>query len=67
MKLRDQILDVLNNSGPKKLIDLIRILEEFDPKNARSDHGVKPIQAMVLQMLNRRELAVGPDYYLRVL
>ena len=64
MTIREQILDVLGNCGPKKLTDLVRILEEFDPKNAVGT--VHPIKSQVLTMLNSGDLELTLDRYLKI-
>lgn len=59
MTLREQIIDVLGNSGPKPCPNLVRILEDFDPKNRPN-----LVRLKVLQMLNAGEIALTPDQHL---
>lgn len=63
MTVREQILDVLNNSGPKTLTALVRILEEYDENNAKGN--VHPVKSTVLRMLCNDELELTADCYLK--
>lgn len=64
MNIREQVLDVLANTGPQTMTNLVRILEEFDCTNAMSRGGVHPVKSTILEMLNAQELILTPDRYL---
>jgi len=62
MTIKEQIVDVLG-SGPKKLIDLVKILEEFGEYERRWG-SVNPVKLEILRMLNSGELELSADRYL---
>lgn len=64
MTIKEQIIDVLGNSGPKKLTDLVRILEEYDPDNRKGP--IHPVKEMVLRMLLNNEIELTNDCYLKI-
>lgn len=64
MTIEEQILDVLGNSGPKKITDLVRILEEFDIRNSQGI--VHPVKLKVLMMLNAGDIELTLDRYLKI-
>jgi hypothetical protein len=66
MTIRDQIFDVLNNSGPKTVRALVSILEDYDPKNKPGRDGIHPVKMEVLRLINAGKLKWDGGYFLKV-
>lgn len=66
VRIRDQILDVLN-SGPKKLAYVVELLEENGVHNCGGCYnGVKPIQSAILRLLREGTIELTPERYLKI-
>ncbi len=62
----DKILDILN-SGPKKILYIIDLLEETGVPNYNTPRdGIKPIQACILSMLVLGEIELTEDRCLKI-
>ena len=64
MTIEEQILDVLENRGPKRSTDLIRILEDFDIRNAIGE--IHPVKIAILKMLSSGKLRLSADRFLSI-